>query len=1455
MGESCASQLELNSEQELQNRSDNSDEETLTSGSDGSSFSSQSDTETPSSDDKDTDLSSTNYFEQLYDNLFEALDCIDQNDQIDKSQLAFDVSSYSTSSRSSVSSDFTYLDEVESFFNTNDTFVQTSTSGIMLFDQHHNDFGSTAARNKIFVGCIPLHIDESSLRSFFNRIGYLDLVHVNGPKFKNNRLGFAFITFASNTTVSEILCDYDRTPEKFKLLGRQLQLNSPKLRVPPKMQTDDAQSTRETDSHLFTFALDSVMYGTLIGMAAMRNLVDERCENATASTLTYGYIVHQQFNTLPEAYFLSIDTKQKKFYIDVKLIEKTEKWPKLTGNFRFEWSFRDLKGNKFVPVLIHGLSSSNLISSNNSIDSSVYILCEIRRAPFISYVQRARADSSHNEIRLPGSTLLGRANAWLLRIGSDPKIYQTFANLLDRHRLSAKHCQASNMVPLLTSVLQHSQQFIHINLLLMKEWQEKNRLAIARFSSQRWPYFPFQTKFEIMKLISKHIITVNDLILDERLEFILRKMSSNTLAACVDKIIEFAPHWQPTSEKSNDEDWNDEEEEGGKNEESTIRTYHVFPPIFSADGKPLNTAASTSIAIDLTRIKLQDLYHSNNDRIGSLSRLLCLGLIQLRRKHQLDQTVSGIYVTKREMRAFKSIETFSIRKVYITPSTINYEGPHFEEACAVIRHFSELQDCFLRVSFLDEDYRMLKNLNNSMNIVYKHIEKLMIDGLNVCGRQYKFLAFSSSQLREHSCWMFHQQHISNISCDAIREWMGDFQNIHPVAKMAARLGQSFSTTIKGKELSRESYIEIDDVTSSIDSKAIYTDGIGIIASWFADELSKQMNLDSTPSAFQIRFAGYKGMVCVSLEDKICNDSKIRVAFRPSMKKFDSDNCSIDIVHPSDFSSSYLNRQIILLLSSRRISDSVFHHFQDEMLAKLRFINTNVDHAIEALWKFNGNTGGNGTHKMMIEYLSRFQLNTEPFIPQLLFRFQAFQLKQLRTKARILIEKGCVLFGVADETRTLKYGQVFIQIHRSDINETKIIQGPVIVTRNPCLYPGDIRRYEAVDNLQLHKLKNVIVFPMDGPRSMAAELAGGDLDGDTFWISWDSHLIFADNYKAFCYSDQARQANESAANTSKQSYTMADICRFFVEYMKADNLGIIANWHLARADRNGVENENCMKLAEMHSIAVDFVKTGNRPPTLTKDLQPKTYPHFMEKKDKPDHSSTSILGQLYDEVKKFKIDSNQNKDLNKKPFPYRTLIIDGYLSYITDARILKEEYDRELRRIMRHYGLHRESEIISGYIIKFMSKQYAKRGKIFELRNEITNAIRSLRNKYIQIFWQEFYQLSMEDENVEPDFWKKVSQQLSWHNQLVVADYYEKHSIYVEQKASAWFYVTYKEELNNHGDMTNQQGRLYSFAWLVYPVLLHIYDCHRNDDKTSFEIRHKKRNNNRRRRRRKYRRKN
>jgi hypothetical protein len=50
--------------------------------------------------------------------------------------------------------------------------------------------------------------------------------------------------------------------------------------------------------------------------------------------------------------------------------------------------------------------------------------------------------------------------------------------------------------------------------------------------------------------------------------------------------------------------------------------------------------------------------------------------------------------------------------------------------------------------------------------------------------------------------------------------------------------------------------------------------------------------------------------------------------------------------------------------------------------------------------------------------------------------------------------------------------------------------------------------------------------------------------------------------------------------------------------------------------------------------------------------------------------------------------------------------------------------------MRQYGIRREGELLSGYILRFMNKQYAKQAKAFEIRNEIAHAVRAVREKSV-----------------------------------------------------------------------------------------------------------------------------
>jgi hypothetical protein len=151
-------------------------------------------------------------------------------------------------------------------------------------------------------------------------------------------------------------------------------------------------------------------------------------------------------------------------------------------------------------------------------------------------------------------------------------------------------------------------------------------------------------------------------------------------------------------------------------------------------------------------------------------------------------------------------------------------------------------------------------------------------------------------------------------------------------------------------------------------------------------------------------------------------------------------------------------------------------------------------------------------------------------------------------------------------------------------------GLIIVSRSPALHPGDVQlAYNSVppEGHPLAQLRNCIVFSMWGDRDLPSQLSGGDLDGDLFHVIWDPQIVKC--VRTFEPADYARVAPLELG----RPVTPTDIAAFFVDFLRMDHLGVIATRHMILADQRpqGTLDPDCIKLAKLHSSAVDFSKSG------------------------------------------------------------------------------------------------------------------------------------------------------------------------------------------------------------------------------------------------------------------------
>ena len=534
----------------------------------------------------------------------------------------------------------------------------------------------------------------------------------------------------------------------------------------------------------------------------------------------------------------------------------------------------------------------------------------------------------------------------------------------------------------------------------------------------------------------------------------------------------------------------------------------------------------------------------------------------------------------------------SVKLVTWTPSRIYHHSPTIFLSNRVLREFGA--DNFIRVHFRDEDFLKLSVIrsNSSIdNLLEVGVRGCLDDGIVIGGRKFEFLAMSSSQLRGHGCWFVDEK----LGADQIRSWLGSFEEIRNVAKYVARLGQSFSASKPTVTVS-----SFDAIPDWVNNGHCFSDGCGVISVQLAQEIASKLNLLEIPSAFQIRFAGFKGVVSVSPEIS-------GLALRPSMKKFETHHRSLDVLNISVAFPCFLNRQIIMILSALGVPDSVFETLQ-------------LNHLKYLAECFNSHG------KLSLNHLNISHLDPmDPFMRSLISAQYRQQLAELLTKTRISVPNGRILMGVVDETGTLAADEIFCQI--KDDRLFAVIDGDIVVAKNPCMHPGDVRVLKAVRNSRLEVYsQNVVVFSRQGTRPVPNMCSGSDLDGDLYFISWDQSLIPPQV-------DEPMKYDGLAANVKNGPITSDDLKEFMVFFIKNDKLGVIANTHVAFADqfKEGVRDPACMALAKLFSFAVDFPKTGYIA-EIPKEIRIEKYPDFMQKSDVPSYASHRIIGKLFREIK-------------------------------------------------------------------------------------------------------------------------------------------------------------------------------------------------------------------------------
>ncbi|XP_058206703.1 probable RNA-dependent RNA polymerase 5 isoform X2 [Rhododendron vialii] len=372
-----------------------------------------------------------------------------------------------------------------------------------------------------------------------------------------------------------------------------------------------------------------------------------------------------------------------------------------------------------------------------------------------------------------------------------------------------------------------------------------------------------------------------------------------------------------------------------------------------------------------------------------------------------------------------------------------------------------------------------------------------------------------------------------------------------------------------------------------------------------------------------------------------------IQIRPSMIKVEPDprliNAqsfnSLEIVAVSHKPKrAFLSKNLIALLSYGGVPEEFFLKILENELKDTGSAYSETRAALRAALN-HGERDDDFTLARMI--LSGVPLN-EPYLQYRLCDLAKDERKALKG-GKLPVTESFYLMGTTDPTGKLKSHQVCVILDNGQIS------GELLVYRNPGLHFGDIHRLEAVYVKELEETvgnaKYAIFFSTKGERSVANEIANGDFDGDTYWISRNPELL-----ESFKVSEPWRRIYSTPSVRSKMPNELSEeeleheLFKLFkkTRFQQSNSMGVAADSWTAFMDRLLILGDSCAEETErmkvtMHQLvdtyydALDAPKSGKKV-VIPDELKAEKFPHYMGRANS--YHSTSVLGLIYDTVEKF-----------------------------------------------------------------------------------------------------------------------------------------------------------------------------------------------------------------------------